>query len=122
LKGLNRRAVAALIGAFYYLRIVKLMYFDDPVDHEPITTRGDMRILLSANGLALLVFGVLPQPIMGLCAVVLVQSQFYWFNRPKVKPYFRPEGFPKIDGKAIRFSAEPQTTTQSGQCEHALTI
>ncbi len=69
--------VAALIGAFYYLRIVKLMYFDDPVDREPIIARGDTRVLLSANGLALLVFGVLPQPIMGLCAVALVQSQFY---------------------------------------------
>ncbi len=69
--------VAALIGAFYYLRIVKLMYFDDPVDREPITGRGDTRVLLSANGLALLVFGILPQPIMGLCAVALVQSQFY---------------------------------------------
>jgi len=69
--------VAALIGAFYYLRIVKLMYFDEPTDNAPIEGRGDQRILLSANGLALLVFGILPQPLMGLCAVALVQSQYY---------------------------------------------
>jgi NADH-quinone oxidoreductase subunit N len=69
--------LAALIGAFYYLRIVKLMYFDEPTDTAPIEARGDTRFLLSANGLALLFFGILPQPIMGLCAVALVQSQFY---------------------------------------------
>jgi len=69
--------VAALIGAFYYLRIVKLMYFDEPVETAPIESRGDQRVLLSANGLALLLFGILPQPLMGLCAVALVQSQYY---------------------------------------------
>ena len=69
--------LAALIGAFYYLRIVKLMYFDEPVDTSPIESRKDTRVLLSANGLSLLVFGILPQPLMGLCAVALVQSQFY---------------------------------------------
>ncbi len=69
--------VAALIGAFYYLRIVKLMYFDEPTDRAPIEARGDTRFLLSANGLSLLFFGILPQPLMGLCAVALVQSQFY---------------------------------------------
>ncbi len=69
--------VAALVGAFYYLRIVKIMYFDEPVDRSPIEARGDARVLLSANGLALLLFGILPQPLMGLCAVALVQSQYY---------------------------------------------
>ena len=69
--------LAALVGAFYYLRIVKLMYFDEPGDRAPIDARGDTRVLLSANGLALLFFGILPQPLMGLCAVALVQSQYY---------------------------------------------
>ena len=69
--------LAALVGAFYYLRVVKIMYFDEPVDRSPIEARGDARVLLSANGLALLLFGILPQPLMGLCAVALVQSQFY---------------------------------------------
>ncbi len=69
--------LAALLGAFYYLRVVKLMYFDAPVDQEPIEARTDTRFLLSANGLVLLLLGVLPQPLMGLCALALVHSQYY---------------------------------------------
>ena len=69
--------LAALVGAFYYLRIVKLMYFDDAVDHSPIEVRGDARWLLSGNGLALLLFGILPQLPMGLCYVALVQSRYF---------------------------------------------
>jgi len=57
----------SLIGAYYYLRLVKLMYFDTPVDTAPIAPRGDVRLLLSANGLAMLLFGILPQPLMALC-------------------------------------------------------
>jgi NADH-quinone oxidoreductase subunit N len=64
-------AVAAvlfsLIGAFYYLRLVKLMYFDSPTDSAPIAPRGDVHLLLSANGLAMLAFGILPGPLMALC-------------------------------------------------------
>ena len=69
--------LTSVIGAFYYLRIVKLMYFDDPVDSSPIVARGDTRWLMSANGLALLLFGVLPQLLMGLCAVALAQSGYF---------------------------------------------
>jgi NADH-quinone oxidoreductase subunit N len=69
--------LAALVGAFYYLRIVKLMYFDEPVDRSPIEARGDARWLLSGNGLALLLFGILPQLPMGLCYVALVQSRYF---------------------------------------------
>jgi NADH-quinone oxidoreductase subunit N len=68
--------LASLVGAFYYLRLVKLMYFDEPVDTEPIAARRDSRVLLSANGLALLLFGILPQPLMGMCVVALLQSGF----------------------------------------------
>jgi NADH-quinone oxidoreductase subunit N len=57
----------ALIGAFYYLRVVKLMYFDDPVDAAPVTGSGEIRLVLSANGLALLALGILPQTLMALC-------------------------------------------------------
>ncbi|MEW5966542.1 MAG: NADH-quinone oxidoreductase subunit NuoN [Pseudomonadota bacterium] len=64
-------AVAAvlfsLIGAFYYLRIVKLMYFDTPHDTAPITPCPDSRIIMSANGLAVLTLGILPQPLMAVC-------------------------------------------------------
>ena len=68
--------LASLYGAFYYLRIVKLMYFDDPVDVTPLAARGDARVLLSANGLALLVLGILPQQLIGLCAIALTQSNY----------------------------------------------
>jgi len=57
----------SLIGAFYYLRLVKLMYFDPPTDSAPISPRSDVRLLLSANGLAMLLFGILPGPLMSLC-------------------------------------------------------
>jgi NADH-quinone oxidoreductase subunit N len=66
--------LTSLVGAFYYLRIVKLMYFDDPVDNRPIEARGDTRVLLSVNGLALLLLGVLPQSLMRLCALALTRS------------------------------------------------
>jgi NADH-quinone oxidoreductase subunit N len=58
----------SLIGAFYYLRVVKLMYFDAPHDPQPIAATSDARILLSANGLAVLALGVVPQPLMAVCA------------------------------------------------------
>jgi len=57
----------ALIGAFYYLRLVKLMYFDAPLDTAPIEPRADVRILMSLNGLAMLLFGIMPGPLMALC-------------------------------------------------------
>jgi len=57
----------SLIGAYYYARLVKLMYFDAPSDTAPITPRGDVRTLMSANGLAMLAFGVMPEPLMSLC-------------------------------------------------------
>jgi NADH-quinone oxidoreductase subunit N len=55
------------IGAFYYLRLVKLMYFDKPDDTAPITPEGDIKVLMSLNGAAMLVFGIMPQPLMALC-------------------------------------------------------
>jgi NADH-quinone oxidoreductase subunit N len=65
-------AVAAvlfsLIGAFYYLRVVKLMYFDDPVRDEPVRVQPAARLVLSANGLFLLVVGIVPQSLMMMCA------------------------------------------------------
>ncbi len=57
----------SLIGAFYYLRIVKLMYFDDPRDSARLNVRLDMGILLSANGVAVFALGLFPGPLMQLC-------------------------------------------------------
>jgi len=66
--------IFSLIGAFYYLRVVKLMYFDKPHDMTPITPQSDMRILMSANGLGMLALGILPQPLMALCAYAIGKS------------------------------------------------
>ena len=65
--------IFSLIGAFYYLRIVKLMYFDEPDPASgnvgPVEGPGEMRVLLSINGLALLALGILPQPLLALCVI-----------------------------------------------------
>jgi NADH-quinone oxidoreductase subunit N len=57
----------SLIGAFYYLRVVKLMYFDPPQDTSPLASTADVRALLTVNGLAVLVLGLLPGGLMDLC-------------------------------------------------------
>jgi NADH-quinone oxidoreductase subunit N len=71
-------AVAAvlfsLIGAFYYLRIVKLMYFDAPESRAPIIFGQDTTLLISVNGLAVLLLGLLPGTLMSVCAVSVQQS------------------------------------------------
>jgi NADH-quinone oxidoreductase subunit N len=64
----------SLIGAFYYLRIVKLMYFDAPESHEPIVLGQDTVLLISLNGLAMLLLGLLPGTLMSVCAVSVQQS------------------------------------------------
>jgi len=63
--------ILSLIGAFYYLRIVKLMYFDEPKDAAPAPGHRDMGVVLSVNGLAMLALGLFPQPLMGLCYVAI---------------------------------------------------
>jgi NADH-quinone oxidoreductase subunit N len=59
--------VFSVIGAFYYLRVVKLMYFDAPQDDTPLEGPWDTGLTLSANGLLMLVLGVFPGALMGLC-------------------------------------------------------
>jgi NADH-quinone oxidoreductase subunit N len=54
----------SLVGAFYYLRVVKVMYFDAPTDTAPIEAPRDMRFLLSVNGLAVAVLGLLPEGVL----------------------------------------------------------
>lgn len=66
--------IMSLIGAYYYLRVVKLMYFDEPQDMTPILPQPDMRLVLSANSLAILVLGILPQPLMALCIASIQYS------------------------------------------------
>jgi NADH-quinone oxidoreductase subunit N len=58
----------SLVGAFYYLRLVKVMYFDEPRETAPILAGKDVRVLLSLNGAAVLLFGILPGWLMMVCA------------------------------------------------------
>lgn len=61
----------AVIGAFYYLRLVWYMYFTEPVDAAPLVAAADMRLVISANGLGLLALGLYPGGLLDLCARVL---------------------------------------------------
>ena len=60
----------SLIGAFYYLRVIKVMYFDAPHSHnaQPIHAPADARIVLAINGALLLALGIAPGGLMTLCA------------------------------------------------------
>jgi NADH-quinone oxidoreductase subunit N len=60
--------VMSLIGAFYYLRVVKVMYFDAPTQTAAIEASFDARSLLSVNGALVLVLGIVPGGLMTLCA------------------------------------------------------
>ena len=62
------------VGAFYYLRIVKLMYFDDAKDLSFVMAPIDMKFVLSINALALLAVGFLPQTLMQICGLAVVRS------------------------------------------------
>jgi NADH-quinone oxidoreductase subunit N len=64
----------SLVGAYYYLRIIKLMYFDQATDRNRIVASGDMRVALSLNGIAILVLGLLPGPLMAACATAIVRT------------------------------------------------
>jgi NADH-quinone oxidoreductase subunit N len=59
--------VFSVIGAYYYLRIVKLMYFDKPVQMKAIKASQEMRMVLSLNGLSLLFLGLAPGLLMSVC-------------------------------------------------------
>jgi NADH-quinone oxidoreductase subunit N len=60
--------VFSIIGAYYYLRVIKLMYFDKPVDETPLAAAFDMRVMLSVNGLAVLALGLFPGALLAWCA------------------------------------------------------
>jgi NADH-quinone oxidoreductase subunit N len=66
--------LASLVSAYYYLRIVKLMYFDEPEDTEAIEATGGLRLALSLNGVAVVLLGVLPGPLMTACVYAMTQA------------------------------------------------
>jgi NADH-quinone oxidoreductase subunit N len=64
----------SLIGAFYYLRVVKTVYFDEPSDTNAIEGSVGFRSVLSVNGALLLILGVFPAPLIALCAQAITTS------------------------------------------------
>jgi NADH-quinone oxidoreductase subunit N len=61
----------SIIGAFYYIRLIKLMYFDKPETEAPLVVSTDMQMAISLNGLLVLGLGVFPGGLLALCASVL---------------------------------------------------
>jgi NADH-quinone oxidoreductase subunit N len=65
----------SLVGAFYYLRVVKVMYFDEPATDAPrISGERGVQALLAVNGAAVLVFGLLPGGLMAMCSSAIVRA------------------------------------------------
>lgn len=63
----------SLIGAFYYLRIVKVMYFDEPTAAGSVSAPMDVRVVLCVNGALVLALGLFPNGLMALCANSVIQ-------------------------------------------------
>lgn len=63
----------SLVGAFYYLRVVKVMYFDKPVSSEMVSAPFDVRAVLSVNGALVLGLGIVPGGLMALCSDAVVR-------------------------------------------------
>jgi NADH-quinone oxidoreductase subunit N len=66
--------VVSLVGAFYYLRVVKVMFFDAPTDTAALAAPADVRFVMTLNGAAVLVFGLLPGGLLDLCKVAIRQA------------------------------------------------
>ncbi|MDR7376343.1 NADH-quinone oxidoreductase subunit N [Rhodoferax ferrireducens] len=64
--------VMSLIGAFYYLRVVKVMYFDAPITVSTVSAPLDVRAVLTVNGALVLILGIVPGGLMTLCARAIV--------------------------------------------------
>lgn len=66
--------VVSLVGAFYYLRVVKVIFFDEPTDAAAIAAPTDVRLVMTLNGAAVLVFGLLPGGLLDLCKIAIRQA------------------------------------------------
>ena len=64
----------SLIGSFYYLRVVKVMYFDAPITATSVSASADVRIVLTLNGALVLILGILPGGLMTLCAQAIIKT------------------------------------------------
>ena len=63
----------SLVGAFYYLRVVRVMYFDEPITATHVTAAADVRAVLTINGGLVLLLGLMPSGLMALCSRAIVQ-------------------------------------------------
>jgi NADH-quinone oxidoreductase subunit N len=63
----------SLVGAFYYLRVVKVMYFDEPITASTVSAPHDVRVVLSINGALILILGLVPGGLMALCNRAIIQ-------------------------------------------------
>jgi len=66
--------VMSLIGAFYYVRVVKVMYFDEPLTASTVSAPHDVRTVLTLNGALILILGIVPGGLMALCARAIVAT------------------------------------------------
>ncbi|HEY4663710.1 MAG TPA: NADH-quinone oxidoreductase subunit NuoN [Comamonas sp.] len=66
--------IMSLIGAFYYLRVVKVMYFDKPLTASTVSAPWDVRTVLTVNGALVLILGIVPGGLMSLCADAIVRA------------------------------------------------
>jgi NADH-quinone oxidoreductase subunit N len=64
----------SLVGAFYYIRIVKVMWFDEPADSTPLSVNSDKGIVLALNGLAVVVLGMIPGPLLNACLAAMQKT------------------------------------------------
>ncbi len=64
----------SLVGAFYYLRVVKVMYFDAPITVTTVSAPADVRTVLTINGALVLILGIFPGALMTLCAQAIVKT------------------------------------------------
>lgn len=64
----------SLVGAFYYIRVVKVAYFDEPVGNEPLVVATEARVLFGLNGAAVLLLGIVPGGLIAVCLEVIRQA------------------------------------------------
>jgi NADH-quinone oxidoreductase subunit N len=64
----------SLVGAYYYIRVIKVMYFDEPIDTAPIVVGSGAQATMAVNGMLILLLGIVPGPLVSLCAASIRQA------------------------------------------------
>jgi NADH-quinone oxidoreductase subunit N len=62
--------IFAIIGAYYYINVVKVMYFEDPKENQSFKFSSDLRVAISVSGIAVLYLGIMPSMLITLCRSV----------------------------------------------------